>query len=109
MYFFNDTSPTDIYTLSLHDALPIFLVVLAADHEVDVLVSGAHARIPLAGTKAAVEVQLLAERDVHAAKAGPDRGRDRALDGDAVGADRLQDVLGQRRAVAVHYVGDGLL
>src|SRR5947209_13765365 len=63
MYFFNDTSPTDIYTLSLHDALPIFLVVLAADHEVDVLVPGAHAGIPLAGTKAAVEVQLLAERE----------------------------------------------
>src|SRR5207253_9951778 len=24
-FFFNDTPPTDIYTLSLHDALPIFL------------------------------------------------------------------------------------
>src|SRR5438034_5902750 len=24
MFFFNDTSPTEIYTLSLHDALPIF-------------------------------------------------------------------------------------
>src|SRR5438309_4477190 len=24
-YFFNDTSTTEIYTLSLHDALPIFL------------------------------------------------------------------------------------
>src|SRR5947208_16218526 len=23
-FFFNDTSPTEIYTLSLHDALPIF-------------------------------------------------------------------------------------
>src|SRR5437867_13086181 len=26
-FFFNDTAPTEIYTLSLHDALPIFLVV----------------------------------------------------------------------------------
>src|SRR6266566_6961509 len=25
-FFFNDTAPTEIYTLSLHDALPIFLV-----------------------------------------------------------------------------------
>src|SRR5205085_11918805 len=25
-FFFNDTAPTDIYTLSLHDALPICLV-----------------------------------------------------------------------------------
>src|SRR6202047_5668842 len=25
-FFFNDTAPTEIYTLSLHDALPIFRV-----------------------------------------------------------------------------------
>src|SRR3712207_8278034 len=24
MFFFNDTAPTEIYTLSLHDALPIY-------------------------------------------------------------------------------------
>src|SRR5947209_4715752 len=28
-FFFNDTAPTDIYTLSLHDALPIFAFGLA--------------------------------------------------------------------------------
>src|SRR3712207_9093770 len=28
IFFFNDTATTEIYTLSLHDALPIFLVVL---------------------------------------------------------------------------------
>src|SRR6266480_7596070 len=28
-FFFNDTSTTEIYTLSLHDALPIFAPVLA--------------------------------------------------------------------------------
>src|SRR5690349_24448473 len=27
-FFFNDTATTDIYTLSLHDALPIFLLSL---------------------------------------------------------------------------------
>ena len=27
-FFFNDTATTEIYTLSLHDALPIFLTVL---------------------------------------------------------------------------------
>src|SRR3712207_7561491 len=33
-FFFNDTATTEIYTLSLHDALPIFvgLVVLGDDH-----------------------------------------------------------------------------
>src|SRR5206468_10629796 len=29
LFFFNDTSPTDIYTLSLHDALPISRVEMA--------------------------------------------------------------------------------
>src|SRR5687768_18584337 len=28
-FFFNDTATTEIYTLSLHDALPIFLLRLA--------------------------------------------------------------------------------
>src|SRR3712207_8253758 len=33
LFFFNDTATTEIYTLSLHDALPIFLagLVFAAD------------------------------------------------------------------------------
>src|SRR2546430_12952516 len=30
-FFFNDTATTEIYTLSLHDALPILLDVLAID------------------------------------------------------------------------------
>src|SRR2546430_7076695 len=31
LFFFNDTATTEIYTLSLHDALPILSAVLAAD------------------------------------------------------------------------------
>ena len=30
-FFFNDTATTEIYTLSLHDALPILRVVIAVD------------------------------------------------------------------------------
>src|SRR3712207_8288731 len=30
-FFFNDTATTEIYTLSLHDALPICVVTAAAD------------------------------------------------------------------------------
>src|SRR5437868_12486966 len=30
-FFFNDTATSEIYTLSLHDALPIFLVLPASD------------------------------------------------------------------------------
>src|SRR3712207_7600441 len=37
LFFFNDTATTEIYTLSLHDALPIYLVVIqpAREHPVD--------------------------------------------------------------------------
>src|SRR5438046_3837082 len=36
-FFFNDTAPTEIYTLSLHDALPISLVKAdTGDESVDV-------------------------------------------------------------------------
>src|SRR5256885_4695881 len=31
-FFFNDTATTEIYTLSLHDALPIFSKSLPGDH-----------------------------------------------------------------------------
>src|SRR5690554_8181041 len=33
-FFFNDTATTEIYTLSLHDALPIFVVALQVPAEV---------------------------------------------------------------------------
>src|SRR3712207_9402546 len=33
LFFFNDTATTEIYTLSLHDALPIFHDVVALDDD----------------------------------------------------------------------------
>src|SRR2546425_12668644 len=33
-FFFNDTATTEIYTLSLHDALPISRLLVAADQNV---------------------------------------------------------------------------
>ena len=33
-FFFNDTATTEIYTLSLHDALPIFFVLFSSQDEV---------------------------------------------------------------------------
>src|SRR5438093_8886788 len=45
LFFFNDTAPTEIYTLSLHDALPISLGIgrqLQLDREViDMIALGA--------------------------------------------------------------------
>src|SRR2546427_9318279 len=35
VFFFNDTAPTEIYTLSLHDALPICLGVASRAHPYD--------------------------------------------------------------------------
>ena len=34
IFFFNDTATTEIYTLSLHDALPIYPGVLLPIHKV---------------------------------------------------------------------------
>src|SRR2546422_834427 len=50
-FFFNDTATTEIYTLSLHDALPIYLASLAASRgdgtdprlPDDAVASGVHA------------------------------------------------------------------
>src|SRR5947209_12614412 len=36
LFFFNDTATTEIYTLSLHDALPIFSSQMAAQNEAGV-------------------------------------------------------------------------
>src|SRR3712207_8078068 len=33
VFFFNDTATTEIYTLSLHDALPILVAALRADRD----------------------------------------------------------------------------
>src|SRR3712207_9208673 len=34
-FFFNDTATTEIYTLSLHDALPIFIITSSLEKETD--------------------------------------------------------------------------
>src|SRR5437868_7924932 len=34
LFFFNDTATSEIYTLSLHDALPIYRVFRNLDHEI---------------------------------------------------------------------------
>ena len=86
------------------------LGVLAHDDEVDVLVERAHARIGLARAHLRVEVESVAQRDVDGAETLADRGRDRALQRDAVAADRVERRLGQRvAAVLVHHVRAGRL
>src|SRR3712207_7386385 len=39
LFFFNDTATTEIYTLSLHDALPICYIELR-DRKKDIIISG---------------------------------------------------------------------
>src|SRR5437016_11802143 len=79
------------------------LGVLAHDDQVDVVVAGANTWVALAGADERVEVELLAQRDVHRSDPLPDRSRQRPFDCDFVAPDRLQHVLGHRRAVLVHY------
>src|SRR3712207_7990703 len=55
-FFFNDTATTEIYTLSLHDALPIYaddFVLAGAAHAVFVRSPHAHARIKKVSTASA--------------------------------------------------------
>src|SRR3712207_8009242 len=55
-FFFNDTATTEIYTLSLHDALPIF------EDRLHALLVGDHVRRDVA----LVELHALGELEVHA-------------------------------------------
>src|SRR5437764_10571566 len=41
-FFFDDTAPTDIYTLSLHDALPIFTVAAKSVTSTETLPGSIH-------------------------------------------------------------------
>src|SRR3712207_7831676 len=66
-FFFNDTATTEIYTLSLHDALPIFL--LQIQHG---LLGGADAAAPVAH---AVGVDEVLRDDPGAAERRDDRDR----------------------------------
>src|SRR2546426_1166624 len=45
-FFFNDTATTEIYTLSLHDALPIYIVVFAPPQQLLSAEAGVRARWP---------------------------------------------------------------
>src|SRR5262249_61140820 len=58
--------------------------------------------------KTGVELELVAERDVHRAKPGTDRRRDRTLEGDSVLFDRLERLPRERRARFLHHVDAGL-
>ena len=75
------------------------LGVLADDDQVDVLVARVEALHRAGRAEVGVQVERLAERDVDAAEAAADRGRDRALERDLVAPDRLEDVVRERRPV----------
>src|SRR2546430_8890767 len=54
-FFFNDTATTEIYTLSLHDALPIYHLALA----LVVVAVERHARLVVAGVERARLLDVL--------------------------------------------------
>src|SRR3712207_7510193 len=57
-FFFNDTATTEIYTLSLHDALPIYQLVLPAS----AALQGLDRRVPVERTAHAARLGLPAQR-----------------------------------------------
>src|SRR2546430_12498191 len=72
------------------------LDVLAHHDQVDVPARRGHAGVRLRRPEIRVKVKLLAQRDVHGAKAGAELGRERALQRYAVATYRLEGVLGER-------------
>src|SRR2546427_8593747 len=82
-FFFNDTATTEIYTLSLHDALPDDLEQLLAQrearHEADARQRHAEPRALGGHAQVAVQGQLAAAGDGVAVDQR-DRGMARALD-----------------------------
>ncbi len=83
--------------------------VLADDDHVHLVEPGPHAGVGLARPQARIQAQLVPQRHVHRTEPGADRGRDRALQGDPVGLDRLQGGRRQRRAGGLHHVDASLL
>src|SRR5438105_2631194 len=84
------------------DARVEILDVLAHHDQVDVAARGGHAGIGLRRPQVRVQVELLAERHVHRAKAGAELGRERALERDAVAPHRLESLFWKRRAALRH-------
>ena len=80
------------------------LRVLADDHEIDVVVTRADARVRLARAEAGVETELVSQRDVDRAEPGADRGGDRAFQRDAVRLDGSERLLRQRCPRRLHHV-----
>src|SRR2546426_1801113 len=78
------------------------LDVFADDDKVDVPARRGHTGVCLRRPEIRVEVELLAQRDVHRAEAGAKLGRERTLERDAVATYRLEGILGERRAVLGH-------
>src|SRR6266498_2568720 len=71
------------------------LRVFADDDQIHLFETRTDAWIGLARTDLTVEIEALAKRDVHGAEAASDRCCDRALEGDAGFANRVEDVVGQ--------------
>src|SRR5690554_898770 len=100
LFFFNDSTTTEISTLSLHDALPIYALGVAADL----------GNLRGAGTDQGATVgnqqHLVAVGDLHRAHqvavalAGLDRDH-------ALGTAALAGVIGDRGALAVAVLGGG--
>src|SRR3712207_4933025 len=74
LFFLNDTATTEIYTLSLHDALPISKPVHRGGRSCPMAACGAHAVLPAGAARARPPARLRAAHRGRASGA-PDAGR----------------------------------
>ena len=63
VFFFNDTATTEIYTLSLHDALPIYAIVAGDPSIIEVNTRGLREIIDNACSSAATIVAIAGMKD----------------------------------------------
>src|SRR5256885_12822576 len=61
-FFFNDTATTEIYTLSLHDALPIWSGHTSEYHQVEVTRGWTHRSFPIGDASRVGEVRRHVDR-----------------------------------------------
>ena len=85
------------------------LGVLAHDDEVHVLEPARHAREVLHRPQVGVEVERLAQPDVHAGEPFADRRRDRPLQRDLVPLDRLEQLRRERLVEALERRDPGIV
>src|SRR5256886_14089532 len=95
-FFFNDTATTEIYTLSLHDALPISSAEVRTDHDLDLVILQCDEPVLLEHRS----VGGLRVADVRIDAVRIERGRNRTGGGQCVGGGGVLSLASDHTAIS---------